>query len=53
MRRMGQRVSYHRSQQARKKIEGVWGKVKCWHGFCRVRIFVAFYFQRHTHELNR
>lgn len=37
VRRMGRTVGYRLSQQARKKIEELWGEAKCWHGFRRFR----------------
>lgn len=37
VRRMSRTLGYHRSQRARKKIEELWGKAKCWHGFRRFR----------------
>ncbi|MGH7208017.1 MAG: transposase [Nitrospiraceae bacterium] len=37
VRRMSPTLGYHRSQQARKKIEELWGEAKCWHGFRRFR----------------
>ena len=33
VRRMSQTRGYHRSRQARKKIEELWGEATCWHGF--------------------
>jgi len=33
VRRMARTKGYQLSQQARKKIEELWGEAKCWHGF--------------------
>ena len=35
VRRLSRTLGYQLSQRARKKIEELWGEVKCWHGFRR------------------